>query len=156
MLRKGGLTVQLQRIPDLPELHQMLSQALEKRGKTVSATWRVPGKMVQFALEVTCAARGGDPHWNMIYEHAAKREQVFNYSSCDVLLVYNLIVSSCSDILGLNQLTPKSQPPANRTSVLNAQMPQPRSAPGANDLPMPAITAAHEGYRDHEARLQHR
>ncbi|HEY9772998.1 MAG TPA: DUF4388 domain-containing protein [Planktothrix sp.] len=143
MLRKGGLTVQLQRIPDMPELHQMLSQALEKRGKVASATWRVPNKSVQFVLEVMCPLKGGDPHWNMYYEYSARREQVFNYSSCDVLLVYNLVVSSCNDILGATQATQKIQSTTGNNK-LNASMPKPRTEMPAqtnHDL-QPAVTAS--------------
>lgn len=80
--------------PDITDLHQLLSQALEKRGHAVQATWGSADKMTTFLLNVISNFKGGDPQWTLSNEFRGVRTQMFDYSSCDVLLVHNLMASS--------------------------------------------------------------
>lgn len=97
MQKRTGLSLHLQRMPEMPELHQLLAQALEKRGKQLQLTWRDPGTQIQFTLEVLCAHSGGDPRWWLSSQGKGKREILFDYNSIDVLMVFNLVASACSD-----------------------------------------------------------
>lgn len=99
MVRNSGTSITLNAPPDMPELHQVLSQALEKRGQGIQMSWRVPHKMMVFVLEVFCDIKGGVPHWCLYFEHARKREMIFNYPSYDVLLVFNHINSSAAAVV---------------------------------------------------------
>ena len=97
MLKKGSLTEHLQNLPGMPELHQLLAQALEKRGKTLQISWR-GRKLAKFTLEIICHLKGGDPQWILYCKKEGKsQETLFDYTSCDVLLVCNHIATSCSE-----------------------------------------------------------
>lgn len=85
----------MQNRPELPALHQLLAQALEQRGRQMQLAWRAPG--ATFTLVLVYHLRS-DPRWCLYREVTGKRELVFDYSSCDVLLVMNLITSSCSEL----------------------------------------------------------
>jgi GGDEF domain-containing protein len=95
MFRNTGISGQFQNKPELPALHQLLSQALENRGKQMQIIWRTQGGAI-FTLIVLCNLRG-DPRWCLYCEQKGKRDQLFDYSSCDVLLVNNLIASCCAE-----------------------------------------------------------
>ncbi len=108
MLKKSGLVAPANRgpvPPDITELHQLLSQALEKRGQHIQTAWRSSDKMTQFVLNVVCNIKGGDPQWSLNSENRGMRNQMFDYPSCDVLLVHNLMSSSCAELqaTGRNQ-----------------------------------------------------
>jgi Diguanylate cyclase, GGDEF domain len=95
MFRNTGISGQFQNKPELPALHQLLSQALENRGKQMQIIWRTPTGAI-FTLIVICNMRG-DPRWCLYCEQKGKRDLLFDYSSCDVILVNNLITSSCAE-----------------------------------------------------------
>lgn len=95
MFRNTGISGQFQNKPELPALHQLLSQALENRGKQMQIIWRTPGGGI-FTLLVICNLRG-DPRWCLYCEQKGKRDLLFDYNSCDVILVNNLITSSCAE-----------------------------------------------------------
>jgi diguanylate cyclase (GGDEF)-like protein len=92
----GGLGGQLRKLPrgpDLAELHQLLSQCMEQRGKVVKLAWR-GANLMPFTLEVVCHLKNGNAQWKL-YTDAGK--VLFDYTSVDVLLVYNLVVSNCAE-----------------------------------------------------------
>src|ERR1700712_319418 len=101
MLKKSGLLPQTNRNPlppDITELHQLLSQALERRGHSFQATWRSVDKMTQYTLNLICNVKGGDPQWQLSSELRGVRTQMFEYGSCDVLLVHNLMSSAVAEL----------------------------------------------------------
>jgi diguanylate cyclase (GGDEF)-like protein len=95
MFRNTGISGQFQNKPELPALHQLLSQALENRGKQMQIVWKTPNGAI-FTLIVLCNLRG-DPRWCLYCEQKGKRDLLFDYNSCDVILVNNLITSSCEE-----------------------------------------------------------
>ncbi len=102
MLKKSGLSEQLTNLPngpDVPELHRVLSQALEQRGKHLQLTWRVPAKMTQFTLDVVRNFKAGDLQWRLYAMKGGKQDLVFDFTSLDVLLVHNKIISACAEYL---------------------------------------------------------
>ncbi len=96
MLKKGGLTDHLKSSPSMPELHQLLGQALEKRGKHLQVSWR-GRQMIRFVLDVICKLKGGEPSWSLYCDRNNKLELLFEYTSCDVLLVFNIMMSACEN-----------------------------------------------------------
>ena len=89
----GGQLRKLPRGPDLSELHQLLSQCLEQRGKTVKLAWR-GANLMPFTLEVVCHLKSGNAQWKLLTDQG---RVLFDYTSVDVLLVYNLVVSNCAE-----------------------------------------------------------
>lgn len=102
MLKKTGLAAKsLQKLPAAPglsEIHHFLSLAMEQRGRQVEITWATPDKMMDFSLNIHCPIKGGDTNWKLFLGTGQRAELLWDYRSCDVLLVYNLIVSSCGEV----------------------------------------------------------
>lgn len=92
---KGGLSDQLKNQPSMPELHQLLSQALEKRGQHLKQTWRGKGG-IKFTLQVICHVKGGDPQW-VLFSDKVGKEPIVNYTSCDVLLVSKILANAVNN-----------------------------------------------------------
>lgn len=102
MLKKTSLASKtLQKLPAAPglsEIHHFLSVAMEQRGRQVEITWATPDKMMDFSLNIHCPIKGGDTNWKLFLGTGQNAELLWDYRSCDVLLVYNLIVSSCGEV----------------------------------------------------------
>lgn len=102
MLRKtSGMAKILQKLPAAPglsEIHHFLSQAMERRGRQVVISWSTPDKLVEFSLEIQCPIKGGDTEWRLFSGKDRERHMLWEYKTCDVLLVFNLIVSSSGEV----------------------------------------------------------
>lgn len=101
MLKKTGPGAFLQKLPaapGLPEIHHFLKQALEKRGKHVQISWFTIDRTIEFTLDIISPVKGGDPEWRLYSLQGTKREFIWEYTSCDVLLVYNLTMSSAGEM----------------------------------------------------------
>lgn len=133
MLKKMGTSAQLQKPPDLGELHQLMSQALERRSQYVNTWWRAPDKVRQFKLEVICHAKGGDPQWSLYFEQQKSSEPLFDYSSCDVLMVYNLILSTCANVLQARRSQIRLGVLNKETIEATSRKPTGTYIPGPND-----------------------
>ena len=100
MLRRSGpVPKSLQKLPAAPglsEIHHYLSAAMENRGRQVEISWMTPDRLVDFTLNINCPWRGGDTEWKLFV--GKNMRLVWDYKSCDVLLVYNLILSSCGEV----------------------------------------------------------
>lgn len=100
MLRRTGpIPKSLQKLPAAPglsEIHHYLQAAMEHRGKQVEISWTTPDRLVDFTLNIHCPWRGGDTEWKLFV--GKNMRLVWDYKSCDVLLVYNLIISSCGEV----------------------------------------------------------
>ncbi len=81
--------------PSMADIHHYLSKAIEKRGTAVEIGWSPPDGMAEYRLKVQCSTKGGDAEWSMYVVASDKASLVWTYVSCDVLLVYNLVMSSC-------------------------------------------------------------
>lgn len=77
--------------PGLAEIHQFLALALDQPGKSVEIRWNSRDLMSRFVLTITCPMRGKDAKWVLQGGQEDRLETLWNYTSCDVLLVYNLI-----------------------------------------------------------------
>lgn len=111
MLKKPGTTKTLPRLPSTPglaDIHAFLQRALEHRGTTIEICWTPMDGLSEYSLAVECSPRGGDAEWRMYAGSGSRSQQLWNYVSCDVLLVYNLVCSSCGD--GFNSVSAPAEP----------------------------------------------
>lgn len=138
MIKNKGL--QLQNLPNIPELHNVLSGALAKRGTKMQVIWRM-NVIIQFTLEVVCPLKGGDPEWTLFSERQKQRAIVCHYVSSDLLMVHNLISSACAD---LQQQTGGGSSMSSGRSVtstgMTTELSRPREAPpqnGGSEAPPP-------------------
>lgn len=98
MLKPNNESEFIATTPEISDLHRLLSIALEKRGKKYELRWRSPeSPQEQFTLDVMCSPKSSDPQWKLHRDANKKREFLFQYPSCDVLLIYNLMCSACGD-----------------------------------------------------------
>lgn len=82
----------------MADVHHLLSRALENRGQQFDISWNQTDGTIEYRLTVQANQRGGDAEWRMFTgTPPAQPELLWTYISCDVLLVYNLVVSSCGD-----------------------------------------------------------
>lgn len=98
--RNSGLSKILQQLPAAPglsEIHHFLSQAMERRGRLVVVSWFTPDKLIEFSLDIQCPVRGGDTEWRLHSGKDRDKKLLWEYRTCDVLLVYNLIVSASGE-----------------------------------------------------------
>jgi hypothetical protein len=113
MLNHGALSLQANRgnqLPDMSELHRLLSQALGRRGQHIQTAWRSTDKSADFILDVISNTNGGDPKWRLFREQHGNRVLLFDYPSCDVLLVHNFMASSCADAQAKKQVKSQNAP----------------------------------------------
>lgn len=99
MLRKTP-TRSLPKLPSTPgmaDIHTLLSRSLEHRGESFEICWTPADGHAEYALGVECGPKGGDAEWRMYLGTGPRAVLLWTYVSCDVLLVYNLVVSSCGD-----------------------------------------------------------
>jgi GGDEF domain-containing protein len=101
MKKKTGLSTHLQKMshgPEVPDLHQLLSQALENRGQHFQISWRASDKVaLLFTLNATRNLKSGDLEWTLYLDRGTSREIAFSFSSLDVLLVHNKIIAASSE-----------------------------------------------------------
>jgi GGDEF domain-containing protein len=69
---------------------------MENRGRQVEISWMTPDRMVEFTLNINCPYRGGDTEWKLSV--GKNQRLIWEYKTCDVLLIYNLVLSSCGEV----------------------------------------------------------
>lgn len=93
--QKNETKVHRQRLstaPNLTDIHHSLSQVLEKKGEVSELAWSVNGN--SYKLVIHCRIFEGEPRWRLFEEHVGYESVLWEYVSCDVLLIFNLIASS--------------------------------------------------------------
>jgi GGDEF domain-containing protein len=80
------------------DIHYLLSRALEDRGHTFEICWTSRGFIHECVLSVEASRRGGDAQWKMFAGLSQEAKPLWTYISCDVLLVYNLVMSTAGDV----------------------------------------------------------
>jgi GGDEF domain-containing protein len=111
MLKKTGTTTPLPRLPSTPglaDIHAFLQKALEHRGTVIEICWTPMDGLSEYSIAVECSPRGGDAEWRMYAGSGSRSQLLWNYVSCDVLLVYNLVCSSCGD--GFSSVSAPAEP----------------------------------------------
>ncbi len=78
--------------PNLTDIHHSLSQTMEKKGDSTEISWAVDGR--EFTLNIHCRVFEGEPRWQLFEVHNGYQTIIWDYVSCDVLLIFNLIASA--------------------------------------------------------------
>jgi len=98
MNQKPGAQMRLPATPTMAEIHQLLTKALENRGTLQEVAWNPLGSLNEYTLVVEANPRGGDAEWRMFTGVGQHAKPLWTYISCDVLLVFNLVTSSCGEM----------------------------------------------------------
>lgn len=78
--------------PNLTDIHHSLSQTMEKKGEATEISWTADER--DFKLNIHCRLFEGEPRWQLTEVHAGYESIIWEYVSCDVLLIFNLIASA--------------------------------------------------------------
>lgn len=95
-MAKPAMSIRLSHTPGLAEVDQFLAQAFEGPG-SVEALWVTPDKKVEFQLAVRSNQRGGEPEWRLSQSIDGKIDVLWTYVSGDMLLIHNLILTTCGE-----------------------------------------------------------
>jgi GGDEF domain-containing protein len=82
----------------MADIHHLLTQAMENRGTQHEVSWTPLESLSEYTLIVEANPRGGDAEWRMYTGAAQRTKPLWTYISCDVLLVFNLVTSSCGEM----------------------------------------------------------
>ncbi len=83
--------------PTATAIHQILTWALENLDKQVEVIWPSSQKGSEYKLVAHADPMGGDPKWAMSVSVLGKTQALWDFSSCDSLLVFNRIEASLND-----------------------------------------------------------
>ncbi len=108
MIKKTGLHLKM--VPDIPVLHQMLSQSLQKPGEKYLATWR-NNETLLFSLELVCSLKEREPRWLLVCEKSGRRSVLVQMNGHDILLIYKQIAAACADA---QEVVVKAEEASNR------------------------------------------
>jgi Diguanylate cyclase, GGDEF domain len=85
-------------LPTLADVHDSLLQAMENDGHVIAIIWYDDPGSAGYSLEAA-QAPSGDPLWQFYSGVEARgRTLLWQHQSCDVLLIYNLILGSCGRV----------------------------------------------------------
>jgi GGDEF domain-containing protein len=80
--------------PSMSDIHHFLTRTMENRGEVIEISWYPPDGAIEYRLKVQSSPRGGDAEWSMFAGSGKNSSMLWAYVSCDVLLVYNLVLQS--------------------------------------------------------------
>lgn len=99
------------------DIHHLLSRALEDRGHSFEICWTPPGFLHEYVLSVEASPRGGDAQWKMFAGLSQSAKPLWTYISCDVLLVYNLVMSTAGDVNKNLLVKPTDEPLQSNSNI---------------------------------------
>jgi GGDEF domain-containing protein len=78
----------------MSDIHHFLTRTMENRGEVIEISWFPPEGLMEYRLKVQSSPKGGDAEWSMYAGAGKSASLLWTYVSCDVLLVYNLVLQS--------------------------------------------------------------
>ena len=95
--RPTGRTVsfQLDRAPDIASLTDCLFQVMEAQSPLVELYWHLDTKNGNRVLTVSAPLGDGEAQWRFYSCSNNSSELLWEYASCDALLIHNMIHSTC-------------------------------------------------------------
>ncbi|HEY9754843.1 MAG TPA: DUF4388 domain-containing protein [Oculatellaceae cyanobacterium] len=78
----------------MSDIHHFLTRTMENRGEVIEISWFPPDGLMEYRLKVQSSPKGGDAEWSMFAGAGKAASLLWTYVSCDVLLVYNLVLQS--------------------------------------------------------------
>jgi len=92
--------VRLPKLPGIPsfdDIHHVLTQAQQNRGRGVELSWSNTNRSRYYMLTAKCEhSGGGEPSWLLHSGPASADKLVWTYVSGDVSLIFNLVMSECT------------------------------------------------------------
>lgn len=83
--------------PTATAIHQILTWALENQDKQVEVIWPSSKKGSEYKLIAHADPQGGDPKWAMSVAVQGQTQNLWDFASCDSLLVFNRIEVSLNE-----------------------------------------------------------
>jgi GGDEF domain-containing protein len=91
--------------PTATAIHQILTWALENLDKQVEVIWPSAIKGSEYKLTAHADPMGGDPKWILNVASAGETKLIWEFTSCDSLLVFNRIEASLNEREGTNRVS---------------------------------------------------
>ncbi|MBX9694333.1 MAG: DUF4388 domain-containing protein [Cyanobacteria bacterium] len=91
--------------PTIQVVHHMLAESLETNNKNIEVSWQSVQGSGTYTLGVKADPFGQDPKWWLVKMDAEHVEHLWEYSSCDTLIVLNRVRTSCGETITPGQLT---------------------------------------------------
>ncbi len=83
-------------MPEIGDLHHFMSSVLEHPGKQINITWLTEDKNGTYTLNITSLPLKTDPEWHLSLKRGILKRTLWHHNSCDVLLINNLLISTCN------------------------------------------------------------
>lgn len=83
----------------------MLAEALDNQTRSVEVAWKSDDQTKLFTLSVKSDPIGRDPTWQLYQSTGGSPQCLWQYPSCDTLIVLNRVMSSCGQAMSPVQLT---------------------------------------------------
>lgn len=106
------------------DLHFLLAQAQQNRGRTVEMPWSNLERTTTFLLSCRCDHGGSEPCWQLFAGEGTSSKLVWTYVSGDATLIFNLVMSECSSG-GLHDSGQSSSYARAPAPSLSQDLPQP-------------------------------
>ena len=91
--------------PTATAIHQILTWALENLDKQVEVIWPSSTKGSEYKLTAHADPMGGDPKWVLNVASAGDTKLIWEFTSCDSLLVFNRIEASLNEREGTSRVS---------------------------------------------------
>ncbi len=91
--------------PSIQVVHHMLAESLENNNKNIEVSWLSGQGPDTYTLGVKADPFGQDPKWWLLRTDTDHIEHLWEYASCDTLIVLNRVRSSCGESISPVQLT---------------------------------------------------
>src|SRR5579885_2050723 len=96
--------------PSIQVVHHMLAEALDNQDRSIEVAWKSEDQKSVYALSVKSDPFGRDPTWQLYQSTGGSPQMLWQYSSCDTLIVLNRVLGSCGQQMSPVQLTPQPVP----------------------------------------------
>jgi diguanylate cyclase (GGDEF)-like protein len=91
--------------PSIQVVHHMLAEALDNQTSSIEVAWKSDDQTKLFTLSVKSDPIGRDPTWQLYQSTGGSPQVLWQYPSCDTLIVLNRVMSSCGQSMSPVQLT---------------------------------------------------
>lgn len=82
-------------MPTYEDLHRILEQALEARGRTVELPFNPAKQQFGYMICVYSDPNGGEPTWTLTTGDGNRVQTLFNYQQSDITLIITMIEAEC-------------------------------------------------------------
>ncbi|MDZ4836882.1 MAG: DUF4388 domain-containing protein [Candidatus Melainabacteria bacterium] len=91
--------------PSIQIVHHMLAEALDNQDRSVECAWKSEDQTKVFTLSIKSDPIGRDPTWQLYQSTGGTPACLWQYASCDTLIVLNRVMTSCGQTVSPVQFT---------------------------------------------------